>query len=171
MKRAHLLAAVLALCCLVGCGTDPHAPAAESLSPAGAPSAEVAPQAEGEEQPTRIAVRADGREIVYELGQSAAAQGLCDQLPLTVEVEDFSTNEKIFYPPQELEVADAPLAEGGRGVLAYYAPWGDVVLFYGPFDGSGQLYELGRAVSGEGDIEALSGSVTISVWGEERGEH
>ena len=48
---------------------------------------------------------------------------------LTIEVEDYSTNEKIFYPPQALDTTDAPLAEGGAGVLAYYAPWGDVVMF------------------------------------------
>lgn len=158
MKRVRLLAAVLALCCLAGCGAVPHRPPAESPPQMGAP------QAKGEGQPTRIAVRAGGCEIVYELGQSAAAQELCAQLPLTVEVEDFSTNEKIFYPPQKLEGTDAPLAEGGRGVLAYYAPWGDVVLFYGPFGGDSQLYELGRAVSGEGEIETLSGAVTVSVW-------
>ena len=33
----------------------------------------------------------------------------------------FSTNEKVFYPPQELDTANTPLAEGGAGTLAYYA--------------------------------------------------
>lgn len=96
----------------------------------------------------QIQVRFDGGTVVYELNDSAAADALLAQLPLTIEVEDYSTNEKIFYPPQALDTAGAPLAEGGAGVLAYYAPWGDVVLFYDSFGANGSLYALGQAVSG-----------------------
>ena len=48
--------------------------------------------------------------------------------PFTVEIEDYSTNEKIFYPPCELDTSDSPLATEGAGTLAYYEPWGDVVF-------------------------------------------
>ena len=41
--------------------------------------------------------------LVYELNDSQAAADLYDQLPLTLEVEDYSTNEKIFYPPEALD--------------------------------------------------------------------
>ncbi len=147
MKRAHLLAAVLALCCLAGAGqTRMHR--RQRACPRRARRRRKLPRRpKGRNGPPGSPFAQTGAKSSTSSAESAAAQGLCAQLPLTVEVEDFSTNEKIFYPPQELEVADAPLAEGGRGVLAYYAPWGDVVLFYGPFDGSGQLYELGQAVS------------------------
>ncbi|WP_394919649.1 cyclophilin-like fold protein [uncultured Robinsoniella sp.] len=47
------------------------------------------------------------------------------------------------------------------GTLAYYAPWGNVVLFYGECDGAGGLYELGEAVSGAEQIETLSGEIQI----------
>ena len=43
------------------------------------------------------------RDRVYELNNSQAAAELYDQLPLTLEVEDYSTNEKIFYPPEALD--------------------------------------------------------------------
>ena len=72
----------------------------------------------------QIQVQFDGGTVVYQLNDSAAADALLAQLPLTVEVEDYGTNEKIFYPPQALDTADAPPAEGGAGTLAYYAPWG-----------------------------------------------
>lgn len=65
-------------------------------------------------------------------------------MPLTLPVEDFGTNEKIVYPPEELDIADTPIAEDGAGTLAYYAAWGDVVLFYGDYSSSGSLYELGQ---------------------------
>ena len=61
-------------------------------------------------------------EVVFALNDSAAAQALYAQLPLTLPVEDYGGNEKIFYPPEELDVQDAPLAEGPAGTLAYYAP-------------------------------------------------
>lgn len=59
-------------------------------------------------------------------------------------------------------MTDAPLAEtGAAGTLAYYAPWGDVVMFYGPFSPNGALYELGRAVDGVDAIARLSGEIEI----------
>lgn len=112
---------------------------------------------------TQIAVTCGDVQVVYALNDSPAAQGLLSQLPLTVEVEDFSTNEKVFYPPQELDTSDTPLAEGGAGTLAYYAPWGDVVLFYDSFSANGSLYELGEAVSGVENIGQMSGTITVET--------
>ena len=111
----------------------------------------------------QIAVHFDGGAVVYQLNDSPAADALLAQLPLTVEVEDFSTNEKIFYPPQALDTAGTPLAEGGAGVLAYYAPWGDVVLFYDSFSANGSLFALGKAVSGAEDISQMTGTITVET--------
>ena len=111
----------------------------------------------------QLQVQSDGGTVVYQLNDSAAADALLAQLPLTVEVEDYSTNEKIFYPPQALDTADAPPAEGGTGTLAYYAPWGDVVMFYGDYNASSSLYELGQAVSGGDLVGSLSGAITLTA--------
>lgn len=112
---------------------------------------------------SQISVTCGDMQVVYALNDSPAAQGLLSQLPLTVEVEDFSTNEKVFYPPQELDTTDTPLAVGGAGTLAYYAPWGDVVLFYDSFSANGSLYELGEAVSGVENIGQMSGTITVET--------
>ena len=111
----------------------------------------------------QISVTCGDTQVVYELNDSSAAQSLLSQLPLTVEVEDFSTNEKVFYPPQELDTTNTPLAEGGAGTLTYYAPWGDVVLFYDSFSANGSLYELGEAVSGVENIGQMSGTITVET--------
>lgn len=121
--------------------------------------------AENEQTVRQIQVQCGNDTVIYELNDSAAADSLYEQLPLTIEVEDYSTNEKIFYPPQALDTADAPLAEGGAGVLAYYAPWGDVVMFYDSFGTNSSLYELGQAVSGADRIHEMSGTITIDVAG------
>ncbi|HJA33128.1 MAG TPA: hypothetical protein H9794_02565 [Candidatus Mediterraneibacter merdigallinarum] len=104
----------------------------------------------------------DGSEIIFELNDSTAAADLYAQLPLSVEIEDFSDNEKIFYP-EALDTADTPLAGVETGTLAYYAPWGDVVMFYGEYSENPSLYELGHAVSGEEEISQLSGTVEIEA--------
>lgn len=111
----------------------------------------------------QISVTCGDTQVVYALNDSPAAQSLLSQLPLTVAVEDFSTNEKVFYPPQELDTSDTPLAEGGAGTLAYYAPWGDVVLFYDSFSANGSLFELGEAVSGAENIGQMSGTITVET--------
>lgn len=110
---------------------------------------------------TRMAVKWEDKQIVYELNDSLAAQSLIDQLPLTVEIDNYSNNEKIFYPKQELEISQTPLAQGGSGILAYYAPWNDIVFFYDDFQNNSNLYELGEIVSGEEWIRDMSGTVSI----------
>lgn len=114
-------------------------------------------------QARTIEVRSGETVVTYALEDNAAADALLAQLPLTIEIEDYSTNEKIFYPPQALETAGAPAASGGAGVLAYYAPWGDVVLFYDGFSENASLFALGRAVSGAESIRDLTGTVTVAV--------
>ena len=111
----------------------------------------------------QISVQFGENTVIYELNDSPAADSLYEQLPITTEVEDFSTNEKIFYPSQELDTSDSPAAEGGAGTLAYYAPWGDVVMFYDDYSANSSLFELGQAVSGGEQIGEMSGTIVIDI--------
>ena len=118
--------------------------------------------AASEEKMERIIyVKGNNGTVVFELNNSKAADDLWKQLPIETEVGNFSNNEKIFYPEKGLDTSDAPLAEGGEGTLAYYRPWGNVVMFYGNFSPNTSLYGLGRAVGGSELISALSGAVSI----------
>ena len=113
----------------------------------------------------QISVQFGDTEVIYELNGSPAAESLYEMLPFTVEVEDYSTNEKIFYPPEELACVETPLASSdtGEGTLAYYEPWGDVVMFYAGFNENSSLYELGYAVSGIENISRMPGTITIEA--------
>lgn len=111
----------------------------------------------------RIRVRFGENTIVFELNDGTAADSLYAQLPLTVQVDDYSTNEKIFYPQQELDASDSPLATAGAGTLAYFAPWGNVVFFYGDYSENPGLFELGHVVSGAELIGRMSGTITIEA--------
>ncbi|HJB17026.1 MAG TPA: hypothetical protein IAA05_13470 [Candidatus Blautia excrementipullorum] len=111
----------------------------------------------------QISVQFGENTVVYELNDGTAADSLCEQLPLTIEVEDYSTNEKIFYPPQALDTSDSPTAQAGAGTLAYYEPWGDVVFFYGDYNENPSLFELGQIVSGGELVSEMSGTITIEA--------
>lgn len=120
-------------------------------------------QETSQEELMQIQVEANGNTMVFQLNDSTGAKSLYEQLPLTVENEDFSDNEKTFYPPEKLDVSDTPFADGSVGTLAYYEPWGDVVLFYGGYEPNGALYELGRVVSGQEYIEGIFGEMEITA--------
>jgi hypothetical protein len=109
----------------------------------------------------KISVKSKGKTTVFELNNSPAARDLYSQLPLSIKIEDYSDNEKIFYPPRKLNTVDTPTADAKEGALAYYAPWGDVVMFYKDFGSASGLYELGHAISGSENIPEMSGTIQI----------
>ncbi|MBS7525309.1 hypothetical protein KHM83_01315 [Fusibacter paucivorans] len=110
----------------------------------------------------RIKVEADTRSVVFELNDSAASKSLLLQLPMTIEVKNYSNDEKIFYPEKKLDTSGTPSARAKAGTLAYYAPWGDVVMFYDHFGSAPGLYQLGQAISGVENIALLSGQISIA---------
>ena len=163
MKKMLSLLCALLLFSLSACGQGEVARGTsneDSILEEGEASASL-DGAEEDETMLQIQVTANGNDIVFALNDSQAAQDLYAQLPLRVEVEDYSTNEKIFYPPQELDVSDAPQAGGAVGTLAYYAPWGDIVMFYDDASPASGLYILGQAVSGSEYIAEMSGLIEI----------
>lgn len=143
---------------------QPESSESSETSSVDANSSSEADTAEEPEITSRqISVQFGENTIVYELNDGTAADSLYEQLPLTIEIEDYSTNEKIFYPQQALDTSDSPLAQAGTGTLAYFAPWGDVVFFYGDYNENPSLFELGQAVSGEELISEMSGTINIDI--------
>lgn len=108
-----------------------------------------------------ITVTANGKTTVFQLNGSTAARELYAQLPLNIKVENYSHDEKIFYPPKKLSTDNTPKANARAGTLAYFAPWGDVVMFYENFGSASGLYELGHAVAGGEFIQGMSGTIRI----------
>lgn len=137
--------------------TEESRAATDTASNGQADSNEIKP-----EEIMRISVTSGEYEIIYELNDSPATFQLYAQLPLTVEVEPFGNNEMTFYP-EALSVENTPLSDGEPGSLSYYAPWGDVVMFYAPCTPNNSLYELGTVVSGGEHIANLSGTITVSA--------
>lgn len=96
----------------------------------------------------------EGGSLTLTLEDNSAARSLLSQLPLTLTFEDYNGTEKIAYLPEELELSDAPAScDPDVGTLAYYAPWGNLCIFYQDFRYSDGLVPLGKL---EGDMELLT---------------
>lgn len=108
-----------------------------------------------------IKVQSNGKTVIFELNDNQSANNLYVQLPLNTTVENFSNNEKIFYLPKTLYTTDTSLVNAQVGTVAYYAPWGNVVMFYDSFGSASGLYELGSVISGEEYIKDLSETIKI----------
>lgn len=111
----------------------------------------------------KISVSDGTNKIVYELNGSEQSKSLYSQLPLKVQIEDYSTNEKIFYPKEKLPLKNGIEGSDDSGTLAYFSPWGNVVLFYGKFSEYPGLFILGKTVSGSENIKNLSGMVSVEA--------
>lgn len=84
-------------------------------------------------------------QIRAELEQHAAAREFENLLPLSLAMEDYVGKEKIGFLPQKLATQGMQPYNGEAvGDLAYYAPWGNIAIFYRPYRFSRGLVRLGR---------------------------
>jgi len=106
-----------------------------------------------EEATVKIHLTINGHAMSAALIDNATAKDFLSLLPMTLTLEDYAATEKISYLPRKLSTAGAPT--GSRpsvGDIAYYAPWGNLAIFYKDAAYARGLVPLGRLESG---IEAL----------------
>src|SRR5512134_3356301 len=122
------------------------------------------PPVSGQEASTmKIRLTFDGKAVEATLLDNATARDFLSLLPMTLMLEDYNATEKIGYPPRKLSTAGAPAGfDPSMGDVAYYAPWGNLAIFYKDFGYSRGLIGLGRIDSG---IEALNvpGSLKVTI--------
>ena len=97
----------------------------------------------------RIKLTINGsEEVLANLEDNVASREFLKMLPLTLTFEDFNNTEKIANIPSELNVDGLPSGyTPAVGDLAYYAPWGNISVFYKNFRYSNSLYKLGTLES------------------------
>ncbi|WP_367341487.1 cyclophilin-like fold protein [Limosilactobacillus sp.] len=105
-----------------------------------------------------------GHQVTIALNDSNAAKDLVQQKPSQVRIENYSNDEKTFYPDKKLDLGNTPRANAVVGTLGYFAPWGDVCLFYRDFGPAGGLYDLGMATEGKEQISLLSGTTQLEFF-------
>jgi hypothetical protein len=109
----------------------------------------------------RIRLKLAGGEVTATLLDNATARDFVSLLPLELTLEDHASTEKIAHPPRKLSTAGAPAgADPDVGDIAYYAPWGNLAIYYRDFGYSAGLVKLGRI---DGDIRPLAVRGTLKV--------
>ena len=133
--------------------------------------AEPKPLPEFTPRPTtnmKINLRLQDRTLTATLYDTPTARDFASMLPLTLTLEDYSKTEKISDLPKKLIKDGAPAgADPSVGDIAYYAPWGNLALFYKDFKYSDGLILLGKL---DGGVEALSGPGSVKVTIELQGD-
>lgn len=87
--------------------------------------------------------------VTGKLDNSPTVQDFIAQLPLTLELKDYSSTEKIAYLPNTLTTQGAPAGiKPNMGDITYYAPWGNLAIFYQDFSYSRGLIKLGEISHG-----------------------
>lgn len=114
-----------------------------------------------EEMKIRITI---GEKVVTAtLTDSEAARDFVSLLPLTLVLEDYAGTEKISDLPKRLSTQGAPAgSDPSVGDIAYYAPWGNLAIFYRDFGYSSGLVILGK-IDGEMEAFGAPGSVKAII--------
>ncbi|MFH9059679.1 cyclophilin-like fold protein [Streptomyces coeruleorubidus] len=142
--------------------SSPSSPAA---GPRQTPTAQAPAAPSDRNTAMTIRLTVDGHAVDATLNGSAAARDFAALLPLTLDLSDFHGKERVADLPRRLDTSGAPdAAEGKAGDLAYYAPWGNLAIYYR--DGGSRdagLVVLGHLADGATERFATADRVTIEA--------
>lgn len=117
------------------------------------------PYANSHEQ--KIELVLEDETLTATLNDSRAARDFRVLLPLTLELKDYARTEKVSDLPERLSTEGDPSgSKASAGDIAYYAPWGNLAIFYKDFRYSDGLVILGKI---DGDIGVLRTSAPMAV--------
>jgi len=97
------------------------------------------------------------------LNDSETSRDFISLLPVTLTLEDFAATEKISDLPKKLSTEGAPPgSDPSVGDIAYYAPWGNLAIFYRDSGYAAGLVILGK-IDGGTDVFNVGGSVRVKM--------
>lgn len=111
----------------------------------------------------KIRMTINGREAIAILDDTPVARDFAALLPLKLTLSDYASTEKVSDLPRRLKHESAPPGyDPSAGDMTYYAPWGNLAIFYRDFGYASGLVRLGTVESG---AEALdqSGALPTTI--------
>ncbi|KAB8168047.1 hypothetical protein FKV24_016430 [Lysobacter maris] len=108
-----------------------------------------------------IAVIAGAKTLRAHLDDTAVARDFAALLPLELTLRDFNATERVADLPRRLDAGGAAARYAPKaGDITYYAPWGNLAVFYKPYQSSNGLVRLGAF---DEPIDALLADTGASV--------
>ena len=112
---------------------------------------------------TRITVTVDGKALPAFLDDTATGRDFAELLPLDLVLTDYHGIEKVADLPRALDTSDAPASyKPETGDITLYAPWGNLAIFYRPFQDSRGLVRLG-SFDGPIDVLVQDGDIPVRI--------
>ncbi|QFT62019.1 cyclophilin-like fold protein [Roseivivax sp. THAF30] len=118
-------------------------------------------QEEGKMIPITVTI---GKEtLAGTLDDSPAARDFAAMLPLDLTLSDYHGIEKVADLPRAVDTSNAPDSYTPKaGDITIYAPWGNLAIFYKPFQTSRGLVRLG-AFDNPIDLMMQSGPFDVRI--------
>lgn len=111
----------------------------------------------------KIRIDVNGTPVTATLDDIETSREFVSFLPLTLTLKDYNGTEKISNLPNKLSTKDAPAGiDPVVGDITYYAPWGNLAIFYKDFGYSRGLVKLGRIDSGA-DVFHRPGTLRVTI--------
>lgn len=111
-----------------------------------------------------IRLTAGGTVLTATMLDNATSRDFLSLLPLTLTFKDYAGTEKVSDLPRRLTTDDAPAgADPAIGDIAYYAPWGNLAIYYRDFGYSSGLVKLGSIEAGIEELAAVSADFTVII--------
>lgn len=115
-------------------------------------------------QAKKIKMLFAGEQAIVVLDDHPAVRDFLSMLPLTVTFDDYNEVEKIGYLPRKLHTEGSPSScNPSVATFAYYAPWGNLSVFYRDFRHSEGLVPLGRVTLGMDRLARMQGDFTVRL--------
>ncbi len=112
----------------------------------------------------KVRLTSRGGEAIAVLDDTPAARDFLSMLPLELTFRDYNGTEKISYLPRKLATQGYPSScTPEAGAFTYYAPWGNLALFYRGFRHSDGLVPLGKIISGLDILAGHSESFAVRI--------
>lgn len=117
-----------------------------------------------DEHIVRIKIEIGDEIILANIDDNPTSRDFINLLPLTLKLDDFNHAEKISGAlPNPLSVSGAPTSYAGEiSDIAYYAPWGNLAIFYQPGPNARGLVKMGRIISGT-DLLTKHSSLNVKI--------
>jgi hypothetical protein len=104
----------------------------------------------------------DDAALTATLVDGAVARDFVSLLPLELTLRDYAGKEKVSDLPRRLTTEGAPAGvDPDVGDLTYYAPWGNLAIFYRDFGYADGLIKLGRIDSGIEKLASQRGDFAV----------
>jgi hypothetical protein len=113
----------------------------------------------------KIRIKLEDKVLTATLIDGKTARDFVSQLPLTLTLEDYASTEKISDLPKKLSTDGAPSgSDPSVGDIAFYAPWGNLAIFYRDAEYAKGLIILGK-IDGDAAVFDVPGSMKVTIEG------